>query len=57
MRTALENVARLVSGAKADALALAWHELRYQHTAFIRSALAEAYAPATTNKILSFGAY
>ena len=53
MRTALENIARLVSNGKADAIGLAWHELRYQHTALIRSALAEAYAPATTNKMLS----
>lgn len=53
MRTALENIARLVSNGKADAIGLAWHELRYQHTALIRSTLAEAYAPATTNKMLS----
>jgi site-specific recombinase XerD len=32
---------------------LPWGELRYQHTAFIRSQLTERYSPATTNKILS----
>ncbi|MDP9476380.1 MAG: site-specific integrase [Actinomycetota bacterium] len=53
MRAALENMAGLVSVGHADALALPWHELRYQHTAAIRSALAERYAPATANKMLS----
>ncbi len=53
MRGALERIALLVSGGKATVLTLAWHELRYQHTALIRSALAEAYAPATANKMLS----
>lgn len=53
MRTALENIAALVSADRADALTLPWHELRYQHTAAIRSALAERYAPATANKMLS----
>lgn len=32
---------------------LNWGALRYQHTAAIRARLAEAYAPATANKILS----
>lgn len=32
---------------------LNWGALRYQHTAAIRAKLAEAYAPATANKILS----
>ncbi len=53
MRTALENIATLVSAGRADALTLPWHELRYQHTAAIRSALSERYAPATANKMLS----
>jgi site-specific recombinase XerD len=53
MRGALERIAHLVSGGKADVLSLAWQDLRYQHTALIRSALAEAYAPATANKMLS----
>jgi hypothetical protein len=53
MRASLENVAQFISGGKADALTLAWHRLRYQHTTFIRSTLAQAYKPATTNKMLS----
>lgn len=53
IRASLENIARLVSQGEADALALAWHGLRYQHTAFIRSQLSGAYAPATANKMLS----
>jgi site-specific recombinase XerD len=53
MRAALEGIARLVSDGRADALALDWSQLRYQHTAAIRSRLAEAYAPATANKALA----
>lgn len=53
MRASLENMAGFISGGEADALTLAWHELRYQHTTFIRSTLAEAYKPATANKMLS----
>lgn len=53
MRAALENIADLVSSGRADALTLPWHEIRYQHTAAIRAALAELYAPATANKTLS----
>jgi len=53
MRAALETVARLVSGGRATARDLAWHHLRYQHTALVRTAIAETYAPATANKILS----
>ena len=53
MRAALESMADLVSDGRADALTLPWHELRYGHTAAIRSALAERYAPATANKMLS----
>jgi len=53
MRASLENVAQFISSGEADALTLAWHELRYQHTTFIRSTLAQAYKPATANKMLS----
>ena len=53
MRAALETVARLVSGGRATARDLAWHHLRYQHTALVRTAVAETYALATANKILS----
>ncbi len=53
MRASLENIARFLSDGEADAFGLAWHELRYEHTAFARSRLAAAYAPATDNKMLS----
>jgi hypothetical protein len=53
MRTALENIAVLVSAGRADVISLPWHELRYQHTAAVRAALAESYAAATANKMLS----
>lgn len=53
MRASLENIAEFISQGEANALTLAWHELRYQHTAFIRSQLSGAYAPATANKMLS----
>ena len=38
---------------KTDTLSLDWSSLRYQHTAMIRSQIAQAYSPATANKILS----
>ena len=53
MRAALERIAGLVSAGRADAFSLPWHELRYRHTAAIRAALAEEFAPATANKMLS----
>ncbi|WP_327321491.1 hypothetical protein [Gloeocapsopsis dulcis] len=37
----------------ADALTLNWAALRYKHTAAVRAALMEKYAPATANKVLS----
>ncbi len=53
MRAALQTIAAFVSDGRADVATLAWHELRYQHTALIRSALAQAYSPASANKMLS----
>jgi integrase len=53
MRASLEIIAGFISSGRADARTLPWHELRYQHTATIRSALAEKYRPATANKMLS----
>lgn len=53
MQASLENIAAFVSGGEATASTLAWHELRYQHTALIRATLAETYASATDNKMLS----
>ena len=53
MQGALNGIADLVSGGHADAMALNWAALRFQHTTAIRSALAERYKPATVNKSLS----
>lgn len=43
----------LTNGNAADPMEIDWASLRYQHTAAIRVRLAEAYRPATANKILS----
>jgi integrase len=51
MKDALDKIARM--DGQADALALDWSQLRYQHTQAIRARLAADYAPATANKILS----
>ncbi len=53
MRGALDTVASILTSGAADALTLPWHLLRYQHTAAVRAALAERYAPATANKTLA----
>ena len=52
-RQALGAIAGIVSGGKADALALPWAQLRYQHAAAIRAELAEHYAAASANRMLS----
>ncbi|ABA24726.1 Phage integrase (plasmid) [Trichormus variabilis ATCC 29413] len=49
---ALNAIARLISNGECDAYTLNWAALRYQHTAAIRTALMQKYAPATTNKML-----
>jgi len=53
MRAALETIARLASAGEVSALDFPWWLLRYQHSAAIRAKLAEGYAPATANKMLS----
>jgi site-specific recombinase XerD len=53
MRQALDEIANLLTSGRADALTLPWWELRFQHTAAVRSRLSEKYAPATANKMLS----
>ncbi|HEV2122002.1 MAG TPA: integrase, partial [Chloroflexota bacterium] len=53
MRTALDTIARLLSGGTHDATSLAWPSLRYQHTQAVRAALADRYAPSTANKHLA----
>ena len=46
----LNTIASLCSGGAADAETLPWHELRFEHTTAVRSALAERYPkPSTVN--------
>lgn len=51
MRQALDTIADLIGFA--DHQVVPWSALRFQHTAAIRSELAQAYAAATANKMLS----
>ena len=53
MRASLETIAGLASAGEVGALDFPWWLLRYQHSEAIRGRLAEAYAPATANKMLS----
>jgi site-specific recombinase XerD len=53
MKQALDAMAGLVSGGRADAMSLPWSLLGYQHAQALRAALAERYAPANVNKMLA----
>ena len=53
MRASLETIARIASAGEVGALEFPWWMLRYQHAEAIRAKLAEGYAPATANKMLS----
>lgn len=53
MRSALNQVARLLSDGRADADTLPWQALRCQHVAAVRKRLGERCKPATVNKALS----
>jgi site-specific recombinase XerD len=53
MRASLETIAGLASAGEVGALDFPWWLLRYQHAEAIRGRLAESYAPATANKMLS----
>ena len=53
MGEALHTMADRLSAGRCDLWTLAWHEIRYQHTAALRSLLTEQYAPATVNKMLA----
>jgi site-specific recombinase XerD len=46
LRQALDVIAALLTGGRADHVTLPWHRLRYPHTAAVRAALAERYEPA-----------
>lgn len=52
MRQALDAIASLLTNGECDAMTLNWAVLRYKHTAALRAALMEKYAPATANKML-----
>lgn len=53
MRGALEQIAVILSNGKAGALAIEWGALRFQHTAAIRSQLAQAYKASYANLALA----
>jgi len=54
MHSALDTIAQiLTSDTAVTAEAVPWHEMRYQHTAAVRAALAERYTYSTANKMLS----
>ena len=52
MHQALDTIAGILTG-NADAFSCNWAVVRFQHTTAIRTKLAENYAPATANKMLS----
>lgn len=53
MRQALNTMAALLTSGQCDLYSLNWAALRYQHTAALRSALAQKYASTTANKMLA----
>jgi site-specific recombinase XerD len=53
MVSALSSIASLASDGADTLLTFRWPDLRYQHTAAIRAALAARYKPATANKMLA----
>src|SRR6266545_512628 len=53
MLSALHSIAKMASKGADTVISFPWPELRYQHTAKIRAALAARYKPATANKMLA----
>ncbi len=53
MSEALDTVAGILTSNRCTMQTLDWSVLRYQHTAAVRSVLADLYAPATANKMLA----
>jgi site-specific recombinase XerD len=53
MSTSLDIIAGLLSSNQCNIHTLQWSALRYQHTAALRTLLAQLYAPATANKMLA----
>jgi len=52
-KEALDTIAGLLTNGLADAFSVDWSKVRYQHTAMIRTRLAEVYAPSSANRHLS----
>ena len=50
---ALNTIANMLTGGAAPAFTCPWSEVRYQHTAALRTKLAERYSVAMVNKVLS----
>ena len=53
MSEALNTIAGILTTNRCTMQTLDWSALRYQHTAAVRSVLADLYAPATANKMLA----
>lgn len=53
MSDALEIIAGMLSSGQATARSMPWHQLGFAHTQAVRANLAERYAAATCNKMLS----
>lgn len=53
VRADLNVIAGVLSQGEADLAGIPWHLLRYEHVAAIRQRLAEQYAPASANRMLS----
>lgn len=53
MGRALDVIAEIASAGNSDRLGLDWSQLTFAHTAAIRAALIERYAPATCNRMLA----
>ena len=53
IRYSLSAISSILTNSECDALTLDWSKLRYHHTAAIRVALLQNFAPVTANKMLS----
>jgi integrase len=53
IRYSLNTIAAVLTSGECDAYTLDWSKLRYHHTAAVRVALMQSFAPVTANKMLS----
>lgn len=53
IRYSLNAIAALLTSGECDAYTIDWSKLRYHHTAAVRVALIQSFAPVTANKMLS----